>query len=133
MKILVVDDDETDIQYLRRLCRKHEIHCTLNVASDGDEALAMLSAIGEGQAPERPDLILTDLNMPRMSGLKLVGALRSDPCLREIPAFVVSTSDRQADVDDALESGADGYFVKPLSALDLLNVLATIRSTTAPA
>lgn len=130
MKVLLVDDDMTDIQYFRRLCRKNEIECSLMIAHDGDEALALLSA-AEAGAP--PDLILTDLNMPRMNGLRLVSAVRSDPALREIPAFVVSTSDRQADVEEAMQCGADGYFVKPLTALDLLNALAGIRPATEPA
>ena len=84
----------------------------MHVARDGVEALELLQA-----GPEmdyRPDLILLDINMPRMNGLELLNVLKTDPALRTIPVVVLTTSSAEEDILRSYQSHASSYVVKPI-------------------
>jgi CheY-like chemotaxis protein len=125
--ILLADDDRIDTKaFLRALAKLGAAH-SVSVARDGQEAWEMLS----GEAGLRPDLIVLDINMPRMSGLELLRRIREEDGLRETPVFVLTTSDEESDRLDALKLQVAGYIVKSelvdgLSrALGLLPTVAT--------
>lgn len=111
LNYLLVEDDQIDVMKVRRAFQRAGITSSLAVAHDGIEALAMLR---NGAVPCRRQVILLDLNMPRMSGLEMLEELRSDPLLRTIPTVVFSTSNEPRDRARAFALGAAGYFVKPL-------------------
>jgi DNA-binding response OmpR family regulator/cellulose synthase/poly-beta-1,6-N-acetylglucosamine synthase-like glycosyltransferase len=114
--VLVVDDD-IDIQFLLRLAlTKHGYEVTL--ASDGQEALAHL-------ANSRPNLIISDIEMPKMNGLDFLKMLRADPAFRSIPLIFLTARSRTGDVITGLDLGADDYLTKPLKVAELL---ARVRS-----
>lgn len=96
--ILLVEDDEVDIEALRRAMRKERIANPVTVAHDGIEALAALRGDGCPRVP-RPYVILLDLNMPRMNGLEFIEAVRADPEIADSVVFVMTTS--KADEDRA--------------------------------
>jgi CheY-like chemotaxis protein len=102
-RVLVVEDD----RFLRRACeaslRQRALDVT--VAADGEEGLRLART-------ERPDLILLDLLMPKMSGLDVLRALKADDATRGIPVLILSNSSRQQDVDEIMRLGAVGYLVK---------------------
>ncbi|RED48594.1 response regulator [Aestuariispira insulae] len=112
MNILVVDDDEIDTESVRRLFRKRQMPVNLHVAKDGVEALAVIR--GEGGYPclKHPCMLLVDINMPRMNGLELLEAIREDPALRDLPVFILTTSDAAQDIQAANECAVEGYFLK---------------------
>jgi CheY-like chemotaxis protein len=102
-RILLVEDD----RFLRRACEVSLRQRGFTVASVGDgvEALKQVQA-------ERPDLILLDLLMPRMTGTEVLKALRAEPSTKEIPVLILSNSSREQDLETIRSLGVSGYFVK---------------------
>jgi CheY-like chemotaxis protein len=110
--ILLIEDDEIDVENIRRTFRKNNIAHPLWIAENGIEALQMLRA-GTVPAPRR--LILLDLNLPRMNGLEFLHALRNDPALASVPVVVLTTSNDERDKVDAFNLNVAGYLLKPMS------------------
>ncbi|ETK37624.1 SpoIIE family protein phosphatase [Microbispora sp. ATCC PTA-5024] len=109
-RVLVADDNADMREYLRRLLQPHY---DVDSVTDGAAALEAVRA-----AP--PDLVVTDVMMPRLDGLQLVAALRGDPRTEGIPVLLLSARAGQEASIEGLEAGADDYLVKPFSAADLL-------------
>jgi CheY-like chemotaxis protein len=112
LNILLVEDDEIDVENVRRAFRKNNIANPLWIAENGIEALQMLRS-GTVPAPRR--LILLDLNLPRMNGLEFLQALRSDPALAPLPVVVLTTSNDERDKVDAFNLNVAGYLLKPMT------------------
>jgi two-component system cell cycle response regulator len=109
--ILLVDDNEQNLELL--LAYLEELKCELRTAGDG---LAAIASVGE----KRPDLILLDVMMPRMSGFQACKKLKSDAATKEIPIVMVTALNEVADVERAVECGADDFLTKPVNRLELL-------------
>ncbi len=109
--ILVVDDNEQNLELLQAYLE--EIGARVRPARDGIEAMAEV-------ARQRPDLILLDVMMPRMSGFQVCGKLKSDPATGQIPIIVVTALNEVADVERAVELGADDFLTKPVNRLELI-------------
>ena len=118
LTILLVEDDEVDIMNVKRAFKKNNILNPLHIAHNGLDALAMLRGNAE-QGIEKitptPKVILLDLNMPKMGGLEFLKELRSDPALKSISVFVMTTSDEESDKFTAYNLNVAGYIIKPLS------------------
>ncbi|MBX0290795.1 response regulator [Hymenobacter sp. HSC-4F20] len=113
--ILLVEDDQMDIMNVQRELRKHNVDVPLHIARNGREALNMLRGEG-GQPPiPKPSVVMLDLNMPRMNGLELLAALRSDPEFVGLNVFITTTSDLETDRLKAQDLAVSGYIIKPLS------------------
>ncbi len=102
-KILLAEDD----RFLRRACETALTRrgMTVVAAGDGEEALALIRS-------ERPDLILLDLLMPKMTGIEVLRALKADAAIRDIPVLILSNSSRELEMHDAEALGVVGYFIK---------------------
>lgn len=122
MHILLVEDDEIEAEAIRRSFRKHHLQNIITVAADGIEALELLSAKTINGFTFRPNLILLDLNMPRMSGLEFLDVLRQDPHLRRNIVFVLTTSNREEDKVAAYDRQVAGYLVKSQLGEDFLRL-----------
>ena len=117
-KILVVEDSKLVHKMYELMLRPHEIvHCY-----DGHEALQNL-----GDHPDT-ELILLDLNMPRMSGLEFLGHIKADPVFSLIPVVIVSTEGKEEDTIRGLKLGAKGYVKKPFQASELHGLIEKITS-----
>lgn len=112
LDVLLVEDDEVDVMNVQRSFRKNDVPHRLRIASDGLQALEML----RNNVTPIPQVILLDINMPRMGGLEFLHELRSDPRLQSIAVFIMSTSDNSIDKEAAYQYNVAGYIVKPLSA-----------------
>jgi CheY-like chemotaxis protein len=110
MKLLLVEDNLGDVGLIREAFASCEAEIEICVARDGVDALEQLD---RGAHAERPDLILLDLNLPRMDGRELLGRLKSDPELRAIPVVVFTSSNAPRDVAQAYALQANCYLVKP--------------------
>ncbi|TNE79897.1 MAG: response regulator [Bacteroidetes bacterium] len=119
--VLLIEDDEVDVLNVRRAFRKRGFTQELNLAKDGIEALSML----ENTTTGLPDLILLDLNMPRMGGFEFLKKLKESP-FAGLDVYVMSTSSEDTDKDLALELGASGYIIKPLYTDQFADELAQI-------
>jgi chemotaxis family two-component system response regulator Rcp1 len=106
MKILLVEDNETDIWLFQAAFQALGIHHELEVARDGERGLVRLR---EGRPP---DVILLDINMPKLDGFEVLSAIREHPRLRLIPVIMLSSSRDQRDVRRAHELGANSYLCK---------------------
>lgn len=108
--VLLVDDNEGNRDLIALYLEGLPVRCT--VASDGQGAL-------ESIAQSRPDLVLLDVMMPKMSGFEVCRAIKSDEALRDIPVVMVTALDSVVDQDRAKLEGADGYMVKPIDRDEL--------------
>lgn len=108
MTILIVDDDEVSVMAIRRALERHDVHCPIQVAGDGLEALELL----RDRAIKKPYVILLDINMPRMTGLEFLKVAREDPRLKDAVVFIMTTSDMPQDVCAAYAHHVAGYILK---------------------
>jgi two-component system chemotaxis response regulator CheY len=108
--VLVVDDSAAIRKILQRVLRQTGMAIrTIYEAEDGQEALAVLKT-------QRPDLVLTDINMPNMDGLQLLAAIKAQPELRTLPVVMITTEGGETKVGEAVRLGAAGYVRKPFTA-----------------
>ncbi|HEY1024230.1 MAG TPA: response regulator [Sphingobacteriaceae bacterium] len=112
--ILLVEDDELDVISVERSLKKLNEEYELKTAFNGIEALEILSQTDRaGEA--LPDIILLDLNMPKMNGLEFLKTMRIDERFKHIKVFVMTTSGEEADRKSTEELGISGYLIKPLN------------------
>jgi CheY-like chemotaxis protein len=97
------------------------------LAEDGDDALRKLAAIVSGDIP-RPDVVVLDINLPRVNGIDVLRRIKGDPELRTIPVVVFSTSRAEVDVAAAYACGASSYVVKPVDLHRFIEVVRSIES-----
>jgi chemotaxis family two-component system response regulator Rcp1 len=112
-RLLVVEDEPADRELFRILLRRLKRPYELYFAIDGQDALDFLHCRGAYVDAPRPNLILADLNMPRMGGLEFIGQVKSDPQLSIIPVIVLSTSTAAADIRNSYRAHANCYVSKP--------------------
>jgi CheY-like chemotaxis protein len=129
--ILVADDDQNDVFFLRRAFQKSGLEYSVMHVSDGQEAIDYLR--GEANYSDRsrfplPSLLLLDLKMPKVDGFDVLHWLKEHSTLKELPVVVLSSSSREDDIERARSLGADDYRVKPADFEQLL-VLAQDVST----
>lgn len=113
--IMLVEDDELDIISVQRSLKKIDNEYDLLIAYNGKEALTMLQ---ERYPDNLPDVILLDLNMPKMNGVEFLKALRKDEELKHLKVFIMTTSAESADRSITDQMGISGYFIKPLNYTD---------------
>lgn len=113
--ILLVEDDQMDIMNVQRELRKHRVDVPLHIARNGREALNLLRGENGQARIDKPNVVILDINMPRMNGLELLENLRSDPEFVGLNVFITTTSDLEADRLKAQNLAVSGYIIKPLS------------------
>lgn len=106
-QLLVVEDNDDHAELLAQCLEGQEIADEVLRARDGEEALRILS-----DTTRRPDLILLDLNLPRISGLEVLRHVKRDPRIREVPVVVLTTSDSESDRTSAYRFQANSYLIK---------------------
>jgi CheY-like chemotaxis protein len=126
LNILLVEDDDGDARAVQRAFQKAKIANPIVRAVDGIEALDILRGTnGKAKLPA-PNLMLVDINMPRMNGIQLVKAMREDKSLRQTVAFVVTTSKRDEDKIAAYDLNVAGYILKSTAGQDFLNLVGLV-------
>ena len=126
--ILLVEDSPGDILLTMEAFAEAGVKVRLHVAEDGVEALDYLHRRGRHTAANRPDLILLDLNLPRMDGHEVLGFIKATDGLKRIPVIVLTTSNARADIEQAYEAHANCYITKPVDLDDLLAVIKGVES-----
>ena len=112
--ILLVEDDPAAAKFLRTVCLQPRPRRRLFHVADGEQALAFLRRTQPYERARRPDLILLDLNLPRVNGLDVLASIKADIDLRSIPCVVLSASEYPTDVREAYAIGAACYITKPV-------------------
>lgn len=126
VRILLVEDNAGDVRLTREALTEAKVTNTLAVARDGVDALAMLRREGAYAGEPRPDLILLDLNLPRMNGREVLAVLKADPDLQRIPVVMLTTSDAERDVLAAYDLGVNAYVVKPVDLERFFRVIESL-------
>ncbi|MBL7924768.1 MAG: response regulator [Bacteroidia bacterium] len=115
LTILHIEDDQVDRMVIERVIKRLNITNNILHAANGEEALELLKRSQTSGAPESiPNVILLDINMPKMNGLEFLKELRAEPHFRHISVFVVTTSSDDADRKEAYQYNVAGYIIKPV-------------------
>lgn len=124
INILLVEDDDLDQENVRRAFKKANISNPLWIASDGEQALAMLR--GAEYPPERR-LVLLDINLPKLNGIELLREIRRDPRLHALSVVVLTTSNEERDRTEAYNLNVAGYLLKPITSHSFVELMAALN------
>lgn len=114
VEILLVEDDPGDILMTKEALEESKLFHTLTVLDNGEEAVRYLRREAPYEQSQRPDLVLLDLNLPRLDGREVLSIVKADPTLRQIPFVVLTTSDAEDDVSRSYDLHANAYVTKPV-------------------
>jgi CheY-like chemotaxis protein len=126
ISVLLVDDDPGDVLMIEEALESVDAPRDIFVVNDGEEAVAFLRRTGGFSSAPRPDVVLLDLNMPRMDGRQVLAEIKADEHLRTIPIVVLTTSQSPADILSSYSLHANAYVTKPMNLDDLTDVVHKI-------
>lgn len=131
IEILLVEDDPLDVINIKRNLDKLDIHYKMELARNGEEALTFLK--NRSQDHKYPDIVLVDINMPRMNGIEFIEAVRKSEELKHLKCFIITTSDLHYDKHSAKMLGISGYIIKPVKldnpkSLDSFNLMIDLMN-----
>ena len=127
VEILLVEDNPGDVRLTQEVLKEGRIHNTLNVVGDGVEALDFLHRRGVHADAKPQDLILLDLNLPKMNGREVLAEIKKDATLKQIPVVVLTTSSAEQDVLSAYDLHANCYITKPVDLDQFVRVVQSIE------
>jgi CheY-like chemotaxis protein len=133
INILMVEDDSLDVRDAQRTLDRMNVLYKMHVARNGEEALNYLREGISNPSYARPDIVLLDLNMPKMNGTELLDHIRSNDQFKDLKIFVITTSDEKEDREKVKSLGVSGYIVKPLkfnnpSSIDSFNLMIDLMN-----
>ncbi len=128
IKILLIEDSEGDVRLVQEALKEGKLHNRLFVVRDGVEGMNFLLKTGKYQDVSRPDLILLDLNMPKMDGRELLAEIKQHEDLKRIPVVILTTSSSEADILKTYNLHANCYIIKPLNLDEFIRVVRSIES-----
>ncbi len=131
--ILLVEDDRVDVMTVQRALSRYQIKNPLHVARTATDALAMLRGDGVERIQPPPQLILLDLNLPKMSGIEFLEKLRKDDDLKDMAVIVLTSSNEPNDREAAFKYEVEDYIVKPHSFDDFASAINTVLRYAIPA
>ena len=126
IEILLVEDSPGDVLLTREALRDAKICLNLQVAADGEEAMALLRREGKYAAAPRPDLVLLDLNLPKKDGREVLQEIKADSNLAIIPVVILTTSASEADILRSYQLHANCFVTKPVGLDQFLTVVKSI-------
>ena len=127
IEVLLVEDSPGDVRLTQEVFRDTNMDIHLNVASDGVEAMAFLRREGEHVNAPRPDLILLDLNPPKMDGRVVLANIKADANLKSIPTVILTTSESEVDIVRSYRLQANCYLSKPVQLEAFENLVKSIN------
>ncbi len=113
--ILLVDDNPADVRMAQEFLKDHRILNSMNIVEDGEEALAFLRRRGQYASVRRPDLVLLDLNLPKMDGIEVLEEIYADPELADTSVVILAASPHQNDIAKRFNLPTECYLKKPLT------------------
>jgi chemotaxis family two-component system response regulator Rcp1 len=125
--ILLVVDNPGDVRLTREAFKEGKVANTLHVVRDGVEALEFLRHEGAYANSIHPDIILLDLNLPRMDGPELLAKIKTDPSLKRIPVVILTTSKSEEDIIESYDLHANCYITKPVDMERFITVVKSIE------
>ncbi len=126
IEVLVIEDNEGDVRLIKEAFKDSLIVNKFSVVGDGEQALDYLNKRGKYESSTRPDLIILDLNLPKMNGFDVLTEVKSNPAIQKIPIIIFSSSTSDSDVLRSYDLKANSYVSKPTDFNEFLNVVRTI-------
>lgn len=127
INVLLVEDSPSDQELTREAFESARVLNELHVVGDGDEAMEFLYKRGPFSNAPRPDIVLLDLNLPRMDGREVLAEIKADESLRTIPVVILTTSDDEHDVLASYGLNANCYLTKPVGFENFMDVLRVLE------
>jgi two-component system, chemotaxis family, response regulator Rcp1 len=127
IELLLVEDSPGDVRLTREALKDAKIANNLHVVTDGEAALDFLHKRGAHENVPTPDLVLLDLNLPRMDGRQVLAQVKAHPTLRRIPICVVTTSQAERDIVQSYDLHANCYVSKPVDMDQFVTVVRSIQ------
>ena len=128
IEILLVEDNPGDVRLTQEALAEGKIRNNLYVVGDGVEALAFLHREAPFTEMPRPDLVLLDLNLPRMGGIEVLSHIKADEGLKRIPVVILTTSNAEKDIVKSYDLHANCYITKPVDFERFIEVVQHIQS-----
>ena len=125
--ILLVEDNPDDIMITQRAFAKGRILNKLYVVQNGEEAIEFLRKRGKFKDAPTPTLVLLDLNMPKVNGFEVLEQIKGDKELKSIPIVVLTSSERDKDIEEAYKRGCNSYIVKPVNFENFIKTVIDIK------
>jgi len=127
-RVLLVEDNPADADLVEEALEEAQLDYELRVMRNGQQVIDMIERLDSGAAQDLPDLVLLDLNLPKVTGHAVLERVRSSRCFREAKVFIISSSDAPADRERAMKLGAIGYFRKPSNLADFMKIGPRVRA-----
>ena len=125
--ILLVEDSESDARLVKEFLKETNIEHVLYVVEDGDKALEFMNTHCKPATEYCPDIVMLDLNLPRIGGIEVLKEMKKDDNLKRIPVIVLTTSTSPEDIHECYGNYANCYIVKPSNLEDFENIMNTIK------
>ena len=125
--ILLVEDNEGDIVLTLEALKEAKLKNQISVVRDGEEALQFLYKEGKYERQDSPQLILLDINLPKIDGKEVLHRIKSDPDLKKIPVVILTTSSSEKDILEAYNNYANCYITKPVDLDKFIDVIHTVE------
>lgn len=127
IEILLVEDNPGDIRLTQEALRECKMHNNLNIVSDGEEALNYLFCKNGYEDKLKPDLILLDLNLPKINGRQILEEIKKTDNLKRIPVVILTTSEAEEDIVKTYDLHANCYITKPVDLNQFIKVIKSIN------
>lgn len=127
IELLIVEDNEGDVRLIKEALRDSSVVNRFVVVNDGEQALDYLHRRSGYESSTRPDLILLDLNLPKVNGFDVLTELKAHRALQKIPVIIFSSSTSDGDIQRSYDLKANSYVSKPADFDEFLNVVRTIE------
>lgn len=125
--ILLVEDNEGDVVLTLEALKEAKLKNKISVVRDGEQALAFLYKEGIYAHEDTPQLVLLDINLPKIDGKEVLGRIKSDPDLKKIPVVILTTSSSEKDILEAYNNYANCYITKPVDLDKFIDVIHTVE------
>ncbi len=128
--ILLAEDNKADQVFTQRAFSQTEIQCNLFIVKDGIETIEYMRRNGIFKDPKlspKPDVLLLDINMPRMNGKEVLKELKTDPVLKTTPVIMLTTSDHENDIIESYEYCANAYITKPIGLDQFIKTIESLK------
>lgn len=124
--ILLVDDNSDDIFLTKLAIKKANIKSDISVVNNGEEAISLLNKL---ESENLPDLILLDINLPKITGVEVLKRIKLNTLIKSIPVIVFTSSDSSLDMEDSYQYGADHFIRKPNNINDFKEIMEYIKES----